>query len=220
MDSCSPGDPAGLRSGGRRVDRAFYLAPAVDVVQAFLGKVLVHRTELGRVSGVICDVEAYPAFVDGVHHGNKRTRRSDVMWQTGGCAYVYLIYGMWHQFAAVVNAEGVPDVVFVRAVVPLEGVDVMASQWDKPMAVEALANSPGKLCKSFLIGRDHYGADLCGDELFLEDHGVRVAEQQIQAGKRVGINKSREGFDRPWRFFVKPSVMVGLLREGGPSSIS
>jgi 3-methyladenine DNA glycosylase Mpg len=71
--------------------------------------------------------------------------------------------------------------------------------------------SPGKLCQSFQISRAQYGADLCGDELFLEDHGVRVAEQQIHTSERVGINKSRQGFDRPWRFFVRPSVMVGLL---------
>jgi DNA-3-methyladenine glycosylase len=195
------------------------LAPATEVATAFLGKVLVHQTPLGRVSGVVCDVEAYPAFADGVHHGNRRTPRSEVMWQTGGRAYVYLIYGMWHQFAAVVNAEGIPDVVFVRAVAPLEGLEVMAGRWDKPMAAEALANSPGKLCKSFQISRDHYGADLCGDELYLEDHGVRVAEQRIQSGKRVGINKSRAGFDRQLRFFVKPAVMLGLLREHGSAYI-
>jgi DNA-3-methyladenine glycosylase len=192
----------------------------MEVAKAFLGKVLVHQTTVGRVSGAICDVEAYPAFADGVHHGNKRTPRSEVMWQAGGRAYVYLIYGLWHQFAAVVNAEGVPDVVFIRAVAPLEGLDVMAGQWDKPVAANALANSPGKLCKSFLIGRDQYGADLCGDELFLEDHSVRVAEQQIQTGKRVGINKSREGFDRPWRFFVKPAVMIDLLHEGRADNIT
>ncbi|GAB3434676.1 DNA-3-methyladenine glycosylase [Flindersiella endophytica] len=199
----------------RRLEQAFYLAPAVEVVRAFLGKMLVHQTELGRVSGVICDVEAYPAFADGVHHGNKRTSRSEVMWQTGGRAYVYLIYGMWHQFAAVVNLEGIPDVVFVRGVVPLEGVDVMASQWDQPRPANTLANSPGKLCKSFQITRDQYGTDLCGDELFLEDHGVRVAAQQIRTAERVGINKARAGSDRPWRFFVKPAAMADLMRAAG-----
>ena len=100
-----------------RLEREFYLAPAMEVVTTFLGKVLVHHSSLGRLSGVICDVEA---FTGGVHHGNKRTRRSEVMWQAGGRAYVYLIYGMWNQFAVVVNTEGVPDVVFIRAIAPLE----------------------------------------------------------------------------------------------------
>jgi DNA-3-methyladenine glycosylase len=162
------------------------------------------------LSGVICDVEAYPAFVDGVHHGNKRTRRSEVMWREGGRAYVYLIYGMWNQFAAVVNTEGVPDVVFIRAVAPLEGVEVMARQWDKPVKPAALTNSPGKLCKSMMISREQYGADLCGDELFLEDHGLAVAADRVRAGKRIGINSSREGHDAPLRFFVKPAELPGL----------
>jgi 3-methyladenine DNA glycosylase Mpg len=66
-----------------------------------------------------------------------------VMWQAGGRAYVYLIYGMWNQFAVVVNTEGVPDVVFIRAIAPLEGVEVMTRQWDKPVAPAALTNSLG-----------------------------------------------------------------------------
>src|SRR4051794_14404321 len=87
----------------KRVGGEFYLRPAVDCAIEFLGKVLVRRTAGGRVAGVIRDVEAYPAFVDEVHHGNKRTSRTAVMWEAGGVAYVYLVYGMWHQFAAVVN---------------------------------------------------------------------------------------------------------------------
>lgn len=188
---------------GRKLDRAFYERPAADVVTSFLGKVLVRETSRGRLSGVIRDVEAYPAFVDGVHHGNKRTKRSEVMWQAGGRAYVYLIYGRWNQFAAVVNVEGVPDVVFVRAVAPLEGVDVMAAQWPGDVTPATLTNSPGKLCKPMQITTELYGADLCGDELYLEDHGIEVPSADVRTGKRVGINTAREGFDVPLRYFVR-----------------
>jgi DNA-3-methyladenine glycosylase len=80
----------------RKVDRDFYERPASDCATDFLGKVLVRRTPSGRVAGVIRDVEAYPAFSDDVHHGNKKTPRTAVMWEAGGVAYVYLIYGMWH----------------------------------------------------------------------------------------------------------------------------
>lgn len=192
----------------RKVDRAFYLRPATATVRAFLGKVLVHETESGRLSGVICDVEAYPAFVDGVHHGNRRTRRSEVMWQAGGHAYVYLIYGRWHQFTAVVNVEGVPDVVFVRAVVPLEGIETMTAQWPGGRPPTTLANSPGKLCKSMLIGTDQYGVDLCGDRLFLEDRGIAVPDDAITSAKRVGINAARKGHDAPLRHFVRPADLA------------
>ena len=199
-------DPAGARGtrmvrpgSAARVGGGFYLRPAVDCAIDLLGKVLVRRTAGGRVAGVIRDVEAYQAFVDEVHHGNKRTARTAVMWEAGGVAYVYLVYGMWHQFAAVVNRADVPDVVFVRGVVPVEGVELMAAQWDKARAVSDLANSPGKLCKSFQITMDLYGADLTGDELFLEDWGISVDPADIHTTKRVGISRRLDGHDAALR---------------------
>ena len=103
------------------------------------------------------------------------------MWEAGGVAYVYLIYGQWHQFAAVVNRADVPDVIFIRGTTPVEGVEAMTAEWDKPRGADQLANSPGKLCQSFQITRDLYGADLTGDDLFLEDWGVFVDPAQIQS---------------------------------------
>jgi len=86
-------------SSARTLERDFYQRPATHCVTDFLGKVLVRRTSAGRIAGVIRDVEAYPAFTDDVHHGNTRTPRTTVLWEAGGVAYVYLIYGKWHQFA-------------------------------------------------------------------------------------------------------------------------
>ena len=184
----------------RKVGRDFYVRPAVECVTDFLGKVLVRQTPAGRVAGVIRDVEAYPAFSDAVHHGNKKTPRTSVMWEAGGVAYVYLIYGKWHQFAAVVNQADVPDVVFIRGVTPVEGIEIMTAQWDKPR--DHLANSPGKLCQSFQITRDLYGADLTGDDVFLEDWALSVDPAQIQTGQRVGINARHDGHDAPLRHWL------------------
>ncbi|MGW6283202.1 DNA-3-methyladenine glycosylase [Kribbella sp. NPDC055071] len=185
---------------------SFYSRPATECATDFLGKVLVRRTTAGRVSGVITEVEAYPAFADGVHHGNKRTPRTTVMWEAGGRAYVYLIYGRWHQFAAVVNRAGIPDVVFIRAVVPVEGTETMAAQWDKPRPAKDLTSSPGKLCKSFQITKDLYGADLSADELFLEDWHLPVDPTQIQTTPRVGINPNHHGHDTPLRHHLPPTT--------------
>jgi DNA-3-methyladenine glycosylase len=191
----------------RKLGREFYLRPAADCVTDFLGKVLVRQTPGGRVAGLICDVEAYPAFADEVHHGNKKTPRTSVMWEDGGVAYVYLIYGRWHQLALVVNQADVPDVVFIRGVVPFEGVDIMTAQWDKPRTVNRLADSPGKLCRSFQITKDLYGADLTGAELFLEDWYVEVDPTAIRTGHRIGINARRDGHDRPLRYHLPPDAL-------------
>jgi DNA-3-methyladenine glycosylase len=189
----------------RKLARDFYLRPASDCATDFLGKVLVRQTRAGRVAGVICDVEAYPAFTDAVHHGNKKTPRTSVMWEAGGVAYVYLIYGQWHQFAAVVNRADVPDVIFIRGATPVEGVEAMAAEWDKPRGADQLANSPGKLCRSFQITKDLYGADLTGAELFLEDWGISVDPAQVRAAERVGISSRRDGHDRPLRYYLDPA---------------
>jgi len=165
------------------------------------------------MAGVICDVEAYPAFVDAVHHGNKRSPRSEIMWGQGGRAYVYLVYGVWHQFAAVVNVEGVPDVVFVRGVVPVEGREQMVAQWDEPREKERLTNSPGKLCRSFAITKQQYGADLCGPELFLEDWGLTVPSDAVLTSKRIGISARLEGHDAPLRHYLRPASVAGLLHR-------
>lgn len=194
--------PVSLGRARKKLDRDFYLQPAIDCVTRFLGKVLVHQTGSGRRAGVICDVEAYPAFVDQVHHGNTRTARTSIMWDSGGGAYVYLIHGVWHQFAAVVNDEGIPDVVFIRGVVPVEGIPQMAAEWAKPRATSTLANSPGKLCKSFAITKEHYGSDLTGDDLFLEDWAIHVAPSRIRTSKRVGIATRHEGFDTALRYHL------------------
>ncbi len=201
--------PVGSAARAVRLGRDFYARPASDCASSFLGKALVHETDVGRVAGIIFEVEAYPAFIDEVHHGNKRTARTDVMWGPPGYAYVYLVYGVWHQFAVVVDVEGIPDVVFVRGVVPAEGIEVMQRQWPDHVPSHRLANSPGKLCKSLLITRRHYGSDLCdGGGLYLEERGIAVPARAIRRSARVGINPKRRGHAAPLRLRVDPRQLA------------
>ncbi len=188
-----------------KLTRSFYKRPALDVVTEFLGKYLVHNTPQGKLSGLITDVEAYPAFVDKVSHGNKRTKRTEVLYGQGGFAYVYLIYGMHHQFAAVVNKTDVPEVVFIRAVYPEEGVELMKKNFGKETKkVADLTRSPGNLCKSFGITLKHYGTDLTGDLLYIEDRGICVSSDVIKSIERVGISNSLEGSKREYRYYYRP----------------
>jgi len=184
-----------------KIERSFYLRPALDVVKEFLGKRLVYNSEKGKVSGIISDVEAYPAFVDEISHGNKRTPRTEVLYKEGGYAYVYLIYGLYHQFAVVVNKKDIPDVVFIRAVIPDEGIEIMRENFGKAITkVSDLTKSPGNLCKSFGITLSLYGEDLTGDKLYLEDTGNLYST--IKSAKRVGINSKLKGNKNPYRYFL------------------
>ncbi len=192
----------------RKLPKSFYQAPAEEVVKDFLGKYLVHNTPAGIISGRIVDVEAYPAFSDAVSHGNKRTARTEVMYREGGYAYVYLIYGLHHQFAVVVNRREVPEVVFVRAVIPQEGLELMRRNFGRKVrGARDLTKSPGNLSRSFGISMEHYGVDLTGNVLFLEDRGIVVPPGDIIADVRVGIRATIEGSQRKLRFFVKESTV-------------
>lgn len=190
-----------------KLPKSFFQTSAEKIAKDFLGKYLVHNTLDGRISGKIVDVEAYPAFSDSVSHGNKRTTRTEVMYREGGYAYVYLVYGVHHQLAVVVNHKDIPDVIFIRAIVPEEGIALMERNFGRPVKrMLELAKSPGNLCKSFGINLSHYGIDLTGDTLFLEDRGVEISSAEVVANRRVGIKSSLEGSQRELRFFVKPEA--------------
>lgn len=186
-----------------KLTHSFYQKSAIELAPLFLGKFLVHNTPKGVISGMITDVEAYPANTDEVSHGNKRTKRIEILYGTGGFSYVYLIYGIHHQFAVVVNKKDIPEVVFIRAVKPEKGIDLMFNNFGKEVKnIKQLTHSPGNLCKSFSINLDYYGEDLTKDRLYIEDRGIKIPKDSILSSKRQGINPKRKGADSKIRYFV------------------
>ncbi len=197
-----------------KLGKDFYLQPAIECAPDFLGKKLVHETKAGRLSGIIYDVEAYPGFTDEVHHGNKRTERTEIMFRDGGYAYVYLIYGTWYQFAAVVNKDSIPDVVFIRAVIPIEGIEIMKNNFGRNVKDDILlTNSPGKLCRSFGITKDLYGVDLTANGFRLEDVDIKISLNDIQKSKRIGISQKLKGADAELRFWIPPELLEAKYGE-------
>ncbi len=187
-----------------KLPHSFFLETALTIAPKFLGKYLVYNSPYGKVSGKIVDIEAYPAFFDNVSHGNIKTKRTEIMYQEGGYAYVYLIYGIHHQFAVVVNKKNIPEVIFIRAVIPVEGTDIMKQNFGRKVKdSKELTKSPGNLCKSFGISLDLNGSDLTKDTLFIEDRGVIVKPEDIYTDKRVGINNKLTGSQQKLRYFTK-----------------
>lgn len=187
-----------------KLSQSFYQKPALEIAKDFLGKYLVFNSPKGKISGKIVDVEAYPAFSDKVSHGNKRTNRTEVMYREGGYTYVYLIYGIYHQFAVVVNKKDIADVVFIRAVIPSEGINIMEQNFGRSVKrVNDLTKSPGNLCKSFGIDLSLYGVDMTEDILFIEDRDELINPLSIITANRAGINQKLEGWDKKIRFYIK-----------------
>ena len=186
-----------------KLNKDYYQKPAVDLAQDFLGKYLVYNSPKGRLSGMISDVEAYPAFTDDVSHGNKRTSRTEVMYKEGGFVYVYVIYGIYYQLAVVVNKLEIPEVIFIRGVIPDEGIEIMKENFGKEVRkVGELTNKPGNFCKSFGVARQLYGTDLTGDTIYLEDRGIKIDPLKIRSVNRVGISKKLKGSNLPLRFYI------------------
>lgn len=187
-----------------KLSKSFYLRSANDCAKDFLGKHLVYNSPKGTVSGMINDVEAYPAFVDKVSHGNKKTKRTQVLYEEGGKVYVYLIYGLYHQFAIVVNKKDVPEVVFIRSIIPERGIKIMQKNFGKIVKhPNELTNSPGKLCKSLGINLTLYGTDITGNTIYLNDGNTQIKSEEIVSTKRIGINEKLEGNQNKLRFYFK-----------------
>src|ERR1700694_4606574 len=110
-----------------KLPREFYTRKNVlEVARELLGKKLVVPSKNGsRVAGIIVETEAYRGPEDRASHAynGRRTQRTETMYSIGGTAYVYFVYGMYHQFNVVTNVKDVPHAVLVRAVEPVEGLD-------------------------------------------------------------------------------------------------
>ena len=194
-----------------KLNRKFYLKSADELALALLGKILVHKTAEGVSSGIIVETEAYIGPDDkGAHScGGVPTPRTAVMYGQGGFAYVYLIYGMYSCFNVVATVKDKPEAVLIRALEPLDGIELMKNRraTDK---LENLCSGSGKLCSALGITRDLSGADLCKSELFILDKPA-LAETEIAVSPRINIDYAEEYRDVLWRYFVKGNKFVSKV---------
>ena len=199
------------RMSATRINRDFFIRKdTLRVARDLLGKLLIVPGANGeRVSGMIVETEAYLGEVDKAAHSyrGRRTARNDVTFAEGGHVYVFFVYGMYYQLNLVTGRAGDPHVVLIRAVEPVEGIDVMRERRGS-MKDRNLTSGPGKLCLAFGITRELNGEDLIdGERIWVEDHR-RVKRSDIESGPRVGIDYAEEFAHEPWRFWVKGNEFV------------
>jgi DNA-3-methyladenine glycosylase len=193
-----------------KLPRDFYTRPNVlQVARELLGKLLVVPFKNGkRVSGKIVEVEAYRGPQDRAAHsfGGRRTQRTETMYRIGGTAYVFFVYGMYYQFNVVTNVAEIPHAVLIRAVEPVEGIELMRKR-RHGQTDHNLTNGPGKLCIALGIDRRLDGADLMSNQVWLEG-GEKIARSRIMSGPRIGIDYAEEWIHKPWRFWIKDNSFV------------
>lgn len=170
----------------------------MEAARALLGKILVRRGAEGTVSGFIVETEAYLGPGDPASHACRgATPRSKIMFGPPGRAYVYFCYGVHHLLNVVTEEAGRPGAVLIRSAI-FEKAGTPPGKWRK----DGLVGGPGRLTRAFKIDLRWNGWDLTrGKRLFLTD-GVKIPEDRIASGPRVGI---RRGKKFPWRFVFYPA---------------
>lgn len=194
----------------KKLPRKFYTRDVLLVAEDLLGKILVKKDKDIVLSGIIVEVEAYDGEIDeAAHTFIGKTRRNEIMFGEGGFFYVYFTYGAHFCCNVVTGMEGKGTAVLIRAVEPLEGIEIMIkNRYGREIKSEKekfnLTSGPGKVCQAFSITKEHYGIDLTGDEIFILNN-KKVQADEIGVSQRIGIKKSVR---LPWRFFIKNNSYI------------
>jgi DNA-3-methyladenine glycosylase len=187
---------------GMKLTRADYAESSpVRAARFFLGKVLCVRAPDGYAEGIITETEAYGGSRDAACHGhrNRRTARTEIMFAPGGAAYVYFCYGMHRLFNIVTGPAESPEAVLVRAVRIVAGREIVR-QRRAGVAEKDWVSGPGRVCAALGIGLHHYGCDLLGDQIWIEDRGLIVPAREVKRTPRIGVDYAGKWAEKPWRF--------------------
>lgn len=183
---------------------SFYQQDTVTVARRLLGKVMAFENGFTSVAGRVVETEAYLGLQDpSCHSARGKSKRNKVMFGPSGHAYIYLIYGLHLCFNVTTGGEDCPEAVLIRAVEPLEGIEIMRKNRGQD-SIYNLCNGPGKLVQAFGIPMDLNGTSVVeGPVKFYQVSGGEPFE--IVETTRIGITKAA---DWPLRFFIKGNKFV------------
>jgi DNA-3-methyladenine glycosylase len=195
----------------KKLDDSFYNRNNVlKIAKELLGKILVTKFEGQLTSGRIVETEAYRGETDKASHayGGRRTKRTEIMYGEPGKAYVYLCYGIHHLFNVVTNKKNIPHAILIRAVEPLDGIDIMLERTRKIKLDISLTKGPGNVSKALGLLSHHTGKNLLNDEVFIAEDGFKLNKKEIEISKRIGVDYAAEDALLPYRFSVKGNKYV------------
>jgi len=187
--------------------KAFFQHSAEYVGKNILGDYLFLRVRKRTLIGKIVETEGYLGLEDDASHsfGGKVTSRNQIMYQPGGVVYVYLIYGKFYCFNIVVSKKNDPQAVFIRAIEPLEGIDVMKKNRGMNEAGK-LTNGPCRWTMAFGINKSFLGRDITSDEISIIRNSRKNFD--IVSTKRVGVDYAVNSKNLPLRFYIKDNPFV------------
>lgn len=182
----------------------------VKIARDLLGKIVVTHFDWKITSGKIVETEAYVGIVDKASHSfsGKRTAKNEHMYSAPGTTYVYICYGMHQMLNIVTNEKEIPDAVLIRAVEPVEGIEIMMERTGKKISDKAITRGPGNVGKALGIYKHHSGLYLLDEEIYLLDNEERIPDKHIGVSKRIGVESAGADALLPYRFYVKGNKYV------------
>ena len=167
--------------------KEFLRDPFEAATEVLLGSYLCSTIGGKLTAGRITELEVYIGAEDKACHAylNRKTPRNAAMFETGGCAYVFFVYGMYNQFNVVLNEAGTANAALIRGLEPVAGIETM---------------------------QDRRGTDRLDNLLWLSP---RDRDFAWAATPRIGIDYAEEYVEKPWRFVIKGSPFVSKMPKKG-----
>jgi DNA-3-methyladenine glycosylase len=195
----------------KKIPTAFFeRQDVVAITRELLGKILVTNFDDRLTAGRIVEAEAYNGPFDKAAHSynNRRTARTEVMFGSGGRAYIYLCYGLHQMFNIVTNVEGIPNAILIRALEPITGIDTMLERTKKASHGFDLTRGPGNVAKALGLHTSLSGTSLQGDQLYIATDNFKYAESEIIVTPRIGVDYAEEDALLPYRCIVQANKYV------------
>jgi DNA-3-methyladenine glycosylase len=195
----------------KKIPLSFYIRKdVVMIAKDLIGKLIVTNFNGSITSGRIVETEAYVAITDKASHsfGGKRTARNEHMYAAAGTAYVYICYGLHQMMNVITNDKNIPDAVLIRAVEPLEGINIMLKRTGKKTLDKTLTRGPGNVGKALGIFKHHSGNHLLGNKIYLMNDNAKINEEQIGTSVRIGVESAGADSLLPYRFYLKGNKYV------------
>lgn len=195
----------------KKLQKQYFQNPdVIFLAKDLLGKVIFTNKQGDITAGIITETEAYFGTEDMASHayGGLQTARTAAMYQPGGIAYIYLCYGIHHLLNIVASDYDDPKSILIRSVQPYKGISVIEQRRNRPLSNPSISSGPGSVSKALGIDLSFNKKSLAGDEIWIEDLGMKYNLNEIVSTPRIGVAYAKEHALLPLRFYVKESRYV------------
>lgn len=187
----------------------------LSIAKQLIGKEIITQFDGKLCSVIITETEAYMAPEDKASHAynNKKTKRTEVFYESGGCAYIYLCYGIHKLFNVITGPINIPHAVLIRGGISRNGEEIMKERLQKTATSPLILKGPGILAKAMGIELNHTGLIISDHKnpIMILKETVQIHKHQIKTSARIGVDSAGEWAQKEWRFYIEPSAILKQL---------